>query len=67
MTIADQIGELKKQKNVAILQNKRWQEILDKMIADGSHKGLSEEFIIQLFRAIHQESIDHQEKVINNL
>jgi len=67
MTIADQIGELKKQKNVAILQNKRWQEILDKMIADGSHKGLSEEFIIQLFRAIHQESIDHQKKVINNL
>lgn len=66
MKIADQIGELKKEKNVAILQNKRWQEILDKMIADGSLKGLSQDFIIQLFKAIHQESIDHQEKIINS-
>lgn len=65
MKIADQIGSLKKEKNVAILQNKRWQEILDKMIAEGSQKGLSEDFIVQLFKAIHQESIDHQEKIIN--
>ena len=65
MKIADQIGALKKEKNVAILQNKRWQEILDKMIAEGSQKGLSEDFIVQLFKAIHQESIDHQEKIIN--
>ena len=66
MKIADQIGSLKKEKNVAILQNKRWQEILDKMIAEGSQKGLSEDFIVQLFKAIHQESIDHQEKIINS-
>ncbi len=66
MKIADQIGLLKKEKNVAVLQNKRWQEILDKMIADGSQKGLSEDFVIQLFKAIHQESISHQEKIINS-
>jgi chorismate mutase len=66
MKVADQIGVLKKEKNVAILQNKRWQEILDKMIAEGIQKGLSEDFIVQLFKAIHQESIDHQEKIINN-
>jgi chorismate mutase len=65
MKIADQIGALKKEKNVAILQNKRWQEILDKMIAEGSQKGLSEDFIVQFFKAIHQESIEHQEKIIN--
>jgi chorismate mutase len=65
MKIADQIGALKKEKNVAILQNKRWQEILDKMIVEGNQKGLSEEFIIQLFKAIHQESIDHQERILN--
>ena len=51
---------------MAILQNKRWQEILDKMISEGSQKGLSEDFIVQLFKAIHQESIDHQEKIINS-
>ena len=65
MKIADEIGQLKKEKNVAILQNKRWNEILGKMILDGEEKGLSEEFVLKLFKAIHQESISHQEKVIN--
>jgi chorismate mutase len=36
------------------------------MIADGSQKGLSEEFIVQFFKAIHQESITHQEKIFNS-
>ncbi|MQP24628.1 3-deoxy-7-phosphoheptulonate synthase [Flavobacterium sp. LMO8] len=63
MKIADEIGLLKKEKNVAILQNKRWNEILGKMIIDGKEKGLSEEFVLQLFKSIHQESIQHQEKV----
>jgi chorismate mutase len=66
MKVADKIGALKKEKNVAVLQNKRWNEILGKMILDGEDKGLSEEFILKLFKAIHQESISHQEKVINS-
>ena len=65
MKTAEQIGALKKAKNVAVLQNKRWNEILGRMILDGEEKGLSEEFILRLFKAIHQESISHQEKIIN--
>ncbi|WP_396140842.1 chorismate mutase [Flavobacterium sp.] len=65
MKVTEDIGALKKEKNVAVLQNKRWNEILEKMVNEGSQKGLSEEFIIQLFKAIHQESISHQEKIIN--
>jgi len=66
MQVAEKIGQLKKEKNVAILQNKRWNEILGKMILEGNEKGLSEEFILKLFKAIHQESISHQEKIVNN-
>jgi chorismate mutase len=66
MKVADAIGKLKKQKNVAVLQSKRWNEILGKMVLEGEEKGLSEEFILRLFKAIHQESINHQEKVINH-
>jgi chorismate mutase len=66
MKVADKIGALKKEKNVAVLQNKRWNEILGKMILDGEEKGLSEEFILKIFKAIHQESISHQEKIINS-
>ncbi|RTL13509.1 MAG: 3-deoxy-7-phosphoheptulonate synthase [Flavobacteriaceae bacterium] len=65
MKVADKIGLLKKEKNVAILQNQRWNEILGKMILEGQEKGLSNEFVMLLFKAIHQESITHQEKVIN--
>tara|TARA_B100000809_G_scaffold43243_1_gene37535 strand:+ start:17052 stop:18134 length:1083 start_codon:yes stop_codon:yes gene_type:complete len=65
MKVADQIGGLKKEKNVAVLQSKRWNEILGNMILEGDSKGLSEEFVLRMFKAIHQESINHQEKVIN--
>ncbi|POS02557.1 3-deoxy-D-arabinoheptulosonate-7-phosphate synthase [Flavobacterium croceum DSM 17960] len=65
MKIAEEIGALKKEKNVAVLQNKRWNEILEKMIQNGHEKGLSEAFIIQFFKAIHQESITHQERIFN--
>ena len=65
MKIADAIGELKKDKNVAVLQSKRWDEILGKMILEGEQNKLSEEFILRVFKAIHQESINHQEKIMN--
>ena len=66
MKVAIKIGELKKKKNVAVLQTKRWNEILGKMILEGEQKGLSEEFVLRMFKAVHQESINHQEKVINS-
>ncbi len=67
MRIADDIGLLKNEKNVAILQPERWKKILNKMTIQGKHEQLSEEFILRLYRAIHQESINHQENVIKNL
>jgi len=66
MKVAVSIGELKKKKNVAVLQTKRWNEILGNMILEGEKKGLSEEFVLRMFKAIHQESINNQEKVINS-
>ena len=65
MKIADAIGALKKDKNVAVLQSKTWNEILGKMILEGEQNKLSEEFILRVFKAIHQESINHQEKIMN--
>ena len=66
MQIAEDIGALKKANNVVVLQNKRWQEVKERMMAMGTEKGLSEDFINLLFKAIHQESISHQEKIINS-
>lgn len=66
MLVSDKIGLLKKANNVSILQTNRWNEILGKMILMGDEKGLSEEFTLKIFKAIHQESINHQKKVINH-
>ena len=38
MIISDKIGKLKKKQNVAVLQSKRWNEILGKMILEGKEK-----------------------------
>ncbi|CDF78082.1 3-deoxy-7-phosphoheptulonate synthase [Formosa agariphila KMM 3901] len=65
MVVADGIGTLKRQKNVSVLQSKRWNEILGAMVMEGQEHGLSEEFILKMFKAIHQESINHQEKIVN--
>jgi len=66
MKIADKIGEYKKHNGISILQAARWSEILDQAVAKGAAKGLSEDFVSQLLRAVHQESINHQEAVMNS-
>jgi chorismate mutase len=65
MQIVENIGKAKKESNVAVLQNARWREILDKVTEKGQGQGLSDLFIERIFKAIHQESIAHQEKIIN--
>ncbi len=65
MAVARKIGLYKKSNNITILQTSRWDEILRHRIEQAAQKGLSEEFIIKVFRAIHEESINHQTRVMN--
>ncbi len=65
MKLVDEIGRYKKAHNIEILQPNRWSEILDKSIEKGEKKGLSKEFINTLLRAVHQESINHQQKIMS--
>lgn len=65
MAIAEEIGLLKKKNNVAILQSKRWNNILDSMINRGKEQDLSEDFILKFLKAIHEESIKHQHKILS--
>lgn len=65
MRLAERIGEYKKKNNISILQPTRWNEILESTVTKGRLKGLSEEFVTTLLRAVHQESINHQAQVMN--
>ena len=65
MKIVEEIGQYKKEQNLTILQTRRWDDILKNRISLGTRKGLSEEFILKVFQAIHQESINHQTIIMN--
>lgn len=65
MSISEEIGKYKKRENITILQTGRWSEILEDRLEKARQLGMSDSFIIQIFKQIHQESISFQNKVMN--
>lgn len=65
MKIADKIGEFKKNNGITILQTNRWNEILERAFKTGDNLGLTREFITKYFDAVHMESINHQNRIMN--
>ncbi|RZS67028.1 chorismate mutase [Pseudobacter ginsenosidimutans] len=66
MKVAEQIGLYKKNNEITILQTNRWNEILERAFKQGDKLGLSKEFITKYFDAVHMESINHQNKIMND-
>ena len=66
LKVAQQIGQYKKDNNITILQTNRWNEILERAIANGTKLGLSEDFITKYLDTVHMESINIQNKVMNS-
>ena len=64
MKLSETIGSFKREKNISILQPERWTDIIMRSKALGKNLGLGEEFILSVIQAIHQESINHQSKVM---
>jgi len=64
--VAEKIGQYKKDNNITILQTNRWNEILDRAFAKSDKLGLSREFITKYLDAVHMESINHQNKIMNS-
>ncbi|WP_420317102.1 chorismate mutase [Ekhidna sp.] len=65
MKVAEEIGLVKREKGITILQTNRWEEIIEKGSSNGELQGLSRNFMIRYLNAIHQESIEHQNEVMN--
>ncbi len=66
MKLAEKIGQYKKDNNITILQTSRWNEILERAFNRGEKLGLGKEFITKYFDAVHMESINHQNKIMNS-
>ena len=65
MQVAENIGRVKRENNVAILQGGRWNSIVEKVVSQSKKLGLSEEFLKVVLEAIHIESINRQNKIMN--
>lgn len=62
MSIANQIGMHKRKQSLAIIQQDRFQHILNKRLAWGKAHQLSDTLIHTVMNAIHDESINVQER-----
>ena len=60
MRLVDEIGRYKKENNITVLQPRRWESVLNKAIAGAGERGLDKKFVEELFKLIHQASIDRQ-------
>lgn len=67
MDIARKIGEFKRDNGITILQTNRWDEIINDRIKKAAKKELTEDFVKDLMEAVHQESIRHQTRIMNNI
>ena len=65
MNVSRQIGEYKKENNIAILQTARWDKVISKVVEKGKDYGLTERFLKEVFTAIHEASVEIQNEVIS--
>lgn len=65
MALVEQIGEYKKQNNVQILQLERWKEIFKSRAEWGAEAGVNPDFVAELYKLIHVESIRKQTQILD--
>ncbi|MGB1248005.1 MAG: chorismate mutase [Chitinophagales bacterium] len=64
MTISKQIGEVKKDKGLTVLQNIIFTQLLAKNVNNATAEGMSKRFATELFKQIHLESINIQNEIL---
>ncbi len=65
MDLIKAIGQYKKDNNVSVLQLERWKKILNTRIESGDKKALDKDFVEELYKVIHRESIKVQTEIMN--
>lgn len=66
MEVSREIGRLKKDNNVAVLQLSRWDGVLEAAIREGQTLGMDPDFVRDVFNAIHSASIAEQNSILQN-
>jgi chorismate mutase len=64
MAIVEKIGEYKRQNNVTTFQVKRWDEIMKNRTELAKKMNLTESYVTEIFKIIHEESIRKQTEIM---
>lgn len=65
MALSEEVGHFKKENNITILQEDHWRKIITSRLEKAEEMNLSLPFIRKMMDAIHQESIRHQTRIMN--
>ena len=65
MRIVDQIGYYKRDNNVTVFQKNRWKEISESRLNWARQLGLDADFMDEIFKRIHENSIRRQREIMN--
>lgn len=66
MEVSRQIGKIKKESNITIIQTMRWEALMEKVLESAGKLGLDPAYVTAIFENIHQASIMEQNKLIEN-
>ena len=66
MSVVEKLGEYKRDNNVAVLQLDRWKQLHNDRANQAKGLALYPEFVEELFKLVHLESIRKQTEVMNN-
>jgi chorismate mutase len=56
--IVNEIGKLKKQNNIKPLDEKRWEEVLNRVLENAKKNNISKELIKKIYDQIHKAALE---------
>lgn len=65
MRVTCEIGQYKKEHKMPVIQQNRYNDLMERLVKNGEELGMSEDFIRTVLAAIHEESVRQQIDIVN--
>ncbi|MDR0365115.1 MAG: chorismate mutase [Bacteroidales bacterium] len=65
MKFVSDIGKIKRQNELTILQKDRWKEVVESRLAFGEQEGLDKDFLLKILHYVHEESLRIQSDIFD--
>ena len=65
MRVSAEIGLYKKEHHMPVIQQNRYNDLMEQLVKNGEQLGMSEDFIRSILAAIHEESVRQQLEIVN--